>query len=263
MRARRRKAAAAFYNRSMSSASTARFYVDQPLQAGVFALPAATAHHVRVLRLRVGDAVTLFNAAQQAWAGELVALEPAAVALHAPASVACELPYELTVLQSLVEPSKMDWVIEKSVELGAVRLQPIAAARSVTKLDEARAAKRLAHWRSIAVAASQQCGRTRVMQVLPPQTPAQFLQAKHAFALASAQLLLHPQGGVALQSWCKARAPQPLALWIGPEGGWSPAELALLEAAGAQRVGFGARVLRTETAALAIAAAVQALWCEA
>jgi 16S rRNA (uracil1498-N3)-methyltransferase len=77
-----------------------------------------------------------------------------------------------------------------------------------------------------------------------------------------AQLLLHPEGGVPLQQWCKTHAPQAVSLWIGPEGGWSPSELAQLEAAGAQRVTFGARVLRTETAAATIAAALQALWCE-
>lgn len=241
----------------------ARFYLDQPLQAGWVTLPTATAHHVRVLRLQVGDSVTLFNGAQQAWQGELVALEPAAVQLISPAANDCELPYPLTVLQSLVEPSKMDWVIEKAVELGVARVQPIAAARSVTKLDDARAAKRLAHWRAIAVAASQQCGRNHVMQVLAPLTPAQALQAEGLHLGQSTQWLLHPEGGTALQAWCQAHAPQALALWIGPEGGWSPAELAQLEAAGAQRVGFGKRVLRTETAALAVAAAVQALWCTA
>lgn len=236
-----------------------RFYVDAPLGQGMLTLPTATAHHMRVLRLRVGDAVALFNSAGQVWAGVLAALDPAAVQLTAllpHRDTGCELPFAITVLQSVVEPSKMDWVVEKAVELGAVCVQPIAAARSVTKLDDARAAKRLAHWRGIAVAASEQCGRNQIMQVCLPQTPAQALQGA-----VGAQLLLHPEGGVPLQTWCKTHAPQAVALWIGPEGGWSREELAQLERAGAQRVTFGPRVLRTESAAAAIAAAIQALWC--
>jgi 16S rRNA (uracil1498-N3)-methyltransferase len=246
----------------MSKSSAARFYLDQPLQVGLLTLPAATAHHLRVLRLRVGGGVTLFNASGQAWSGSVAALDPAAVQLITPASQDLELPFAITVLQSLIEPSKMDWVVEKCVELGAVRLQPIAAARSVTKLDEARATKRLSHWRGIAAAASEQCGRNHVMQVLAPLTPAQAVQLPALALSSSAQLLLHPEGGVPLQHWCKTNAPQAVSLWIGPEGGWSPAELVQLEAAGAQRVTFGARVLRTETAAASIAAALQALWCE-
>ncbi len=242
--------------------SPARFYVDLPLQVGLITLPTATAHHLRVLRLRVGDGVTLFNVSGQAWNGSVAALDPAAVQLLEPASQDLELSFSMTVLQSLIEPTKMDWVVEKCVELGATHLQPIAAARSVTKLDEARAVKRLAHWRAIAAAASEQCGRNHVMQVLAPLTPAQALQSPVLALSRKAQLLLHPEGGVPLQQWCKSHATQAVSLWIGPEGGWSPTELAQLEAAGAQRVTFGARVLRTETAALSIAAALQALWCE-
>jgi 16S rRNA (uracil1498-N3)-methyltransferase len=243
-----------------------RFYLNQALHIGEIALPKAVAHHVSVLRLRVGDAVQLFNGDGQVWAGVVSTLDKndCTVLLNellAHTGENGELPFEITVAQSLIEPNKMDWVVEKSVELGVVKVQPVAASRSVTRLDADRAAKRVAHWQAIAVAASEQCGRNRVMQIEAPLPLNQAL--KYAATTGGAQLLLHPVGGVPLQSWCSENVSQPVTLWIGPEGGWSQEELKLLETAGAQRVTFGSRVLRTESAAAAIAAALQALWCSA
>jgi 16S rRNA (uracil1498-N3)-methyltransferase len=232
-----------------------RFYTPQPLAKGSVSVSFASAHHMRVLRLRVGDSVQLFNG-DSAWNGHLTELDKTAtIELIAPATQDCELPFAMTVAQSLVEPSKMDWVVEKAVELGVSKVQPIAASRSVTRLDADRAAKRVAHWQGIAIAASEQCGRNRMMGVELPVTVSAAIKAS-----CGAQLLLHPEGGVPLQSWCAANSPQPVTLWIGPEGGWSQEELKQLEAAGAQRVTFGPRVLRTESAAAAVAAALQALW---
>jgi 16S rRNA (uracil1498-N3)-methyltransferase len=246
------------YNNGMTAQ---RFFTPQPLTLGAVSLPAATAHHMRVLRLRVGDAVQLFNGNDQgesAWNGRITQLDKtASVQLTEPASQHCELPFAITVAQSLIEPSKMDWVVEKAVELGVTQIQAIAASRSVTRLDAERAAKRVAHWQAIAIAASEQCGRNRMMVVLSPASLSAALKTTQG-----AQLLLHPVGGVALQTWCAANPPGPVTLWIGPEGGWSQEELKQLETAGAQRVTFGARVLRTESAAAAIAAALQALWCK-
>ena len=214
-------------------------------------------------RVKAGDAVQLFNGLDVfSWDGVIVDLDSpdktATVQLLAPAAfeAGMELPFAITVTQSLVEPSKMDWVVEKAVELGVTKVQPVAASRSVTRLDADRSAKRLAHWQAIALAASEQCGRNRVMEVALPTTVSAAL--KNASGL---QLLLHPEGGIPLQAWCASNKLQPVTLWIGPEGGWSQEELKQLEAAGAQRVTFGSRVLRTESAAAAIAAALQTLWC--
>jgi 16S rRNA (uracil1498-N3)-methyltransferase len=234
-----------------------RFYTPQPLAIGTFIVSAPTAHHMRVLRLRVGDAVQLFNGQGNcAWNGVIVDLDKTAtIELRGLSDDSRELPFAITVAQSLVEPSKMDWVIEKSVELGVASVKPVAASRSVTKLDADRAAKRVTHWQGIALAASEQCGRNRVMDVALPTSVQMALKNS-----SGVQLLLHPEGGVALQSWCANNEPQAVTLWIGPEGGWSQEELKQLEASGAQRVTFGTRVLRTESAAAAIAAALQALW---
>ncbi len=240
-----------------------RFYINQALHIGEIALPKAVAHHVSVLRLRVGDAVQLFNGDGQVWSGLIHTLDKhhCCVLLHEQLVLTddrIELPFDVTVAQSLVEPSKMDWVVEKAVELGVARIQPVTASRSVTRLDADRAAKRVAHWQAIAVSASEQCGRNRVMHVESPLPLSAALKKS-----PGAQLLLHPTGGMPLQSWCFTHTPQAVTLWVGPEGGWSQEELKQLEEAGAQRVTFGSRVLRTESAAAAIAAALQALWCSA
>jgi 16S rRNA (uracil1498-N3)-methyltransferase len=234
-----------------------RFYSPQALALGTVTVSATTAHHMRVLRLRVGDAVQLFNGQDNcAWNGVIRALDDtASVDIQSQANNDCELAFGISVMQSLIEPSKMDWVVEKAVELGVASIQPVAASRSVTRLDADRAAKRLTHWQAIALAASEQCGRNRVMQVSTPLSVSAAIKAS-----TGAQLLLHPEGGMPLQSWCASHPPHAVTLWIGPEGGWSQEELKQLETAGAQRVTFGARVLRTESAAAAIAAALQALW---
>ncbi len=252
------------------SARAPRFYLPPnlypTLTTGALDMPKAVAHHMRVLRLQIGDVVQLFNGISPAWQGVIADLNANMVTVdlqaHAFENPALELPFAITVAQSLIEPSKMDWVVEKAVELGVVGLQPISASRSVTRLDSERAAKRVLHWQAISVAASEQCGRYRVMQVANPlSVTAALKQAIHTKSLsATTHLLLHPEGGLPLHQWCKQQLPHNITLWIGPEGGWSDAELTQLEAAGAQRITFGARVLRTETAAAAIAAALQALW---
>jgi 16S rRNA (uracil1498-N3)-methyltransferase len=237
-----------------------RFFVPQSLSAGLTQLPQTVSHHITVLRLRSGDSVQLFNH-DCAWNGSLVTLgNTATVNLCEPLSPAqldaMELPFPITVVQSLIEPSKMDWVIEKAVELGVNQVIPMAAMRSVTRLDEQRAAKRLAHWQAIAVAASQQCGRQRIMRIHSPCTATAVLSS----TAGGLHVLLHPKDGQSLQHWCHHTPAGPVTIWVGPEGGWAPAELEQLEQAGAKRVSFGTRILRTETAAVAIAAALQALW---
>ena len=131
-------------------------------------------------------------------------------------------------------------------------------------LNAERAAKRLIHWQAIAVAASEQCGRNRVMQINTPlslnMALKQFSILQSSNTVKMTHLLLHPEGGISLQSWCASQSPHPIILWVGPEGGWSEAELLQFEAFGSQRITFGKRTFRTETAAIAVSAALQALW---
>lgn len=240
------------------------------LKAGLIEVPKNVAHHIYVLRLKQGDTVQLFNGCSVIWQGVIVELSNiyAHIDLQTPVNedFTMELPFSITVAQSLIEPNKMDWVIEKAVELGVVCCQPIAASRSVTRLNAERAAKRLIHWQAIAVAASEQCGRSRVMQINTPLSLNMALKQFNALQINNkikmTHLLLHPEGGTSLQSWCASQSPHPIILWVGPEGGWSEAELLQLESIGSQRITFGKRVFRTETAAVAVSAAVQALWAD-
>jgi len=231
-----------------------------PLSAGArLPLPAALAHHaVRVLRLRAGAAIVLFNGAggeypatleidgKEAWA-QLGAFDPRDA----------ELAGRIILAQGLPSGDKMDWVVEKAVELGASRVSPIAAQRSVLQLAGARLEKRVAHWSRIAQAASEQCGRNRLMAVDTPATLGAWLE-QPADGL---RLLCHPEAGPSLVEALAAAQPglRQLSLLVGPEGGWSDAELALAARHGVQAVRYGPRVLRTETAGLALMAAATAL----
>ncbi len=245
-----------------------RFYCDVPLAAGArIALPDALAHHaVRVLRLRAGEAITLFNGL----GGEF----PAVLEIDGKAGYAqlgefnpreAELGGRITLAQGLPSGDKMDWVVEKAVELGAARVCPIAAQRSVLQLSGARLEKRVAHWQRIAQSAAEQCGRNRLMAVDAPQALADWL-AQPADGL---RLLCHPeadqdlagllQGGSGASGASGASGVQALTLLVGPEGGWSDKELDAARQAGVQAVRFGPRVLRTETAGLALISAISAL----
>lgn len=219
-------------------------------------LPAALAHHAeRVLRLSVGDAVVLFDGHGGEFAATLSGLgkQPRA-RLGARLPVERESPLAITLVQALASADKMDWVVQKAVELGAVAIQPVAAERSVLRLSGERAEKRVAHWQQIAVAACEQSGRNRVPVVGEILTLAGYL----ARPASGPRFILAPEAAGVL---ARARRPSgPLALLIGPEGGWSPAELALAGRAGCDALALGPRVLRTETAGLAAMTALQTLW---
>jgi 16S rRNA (uracil1498-N3)-methyltransferase len=169
-----------------------------------------------------------------------------------------EAPYPITVAQSLATGDKMDWVIEKSVELGAAAIVPLAAARSVLRLDAARAAKRAQHWEAIVRAACEQCGRNRLAQVAPVTPLHDWLAVqRNAEGL---KLMLSP---VHARKFSELPAPAqgtPITLLIGPEAGLSDTEEAAAEAAGFVAVLLGPRVMRTETAALAALAAIHGRW---
>ncbi|MFC4273580.1 16S rRNA (uracil(1498)-N(3))-methyltransferase [Achromobacter aloeverae] len=236
-----------------------RFFVDLPLAANSrITLPEAAAHHaVRVLRLRHGESLSLFNGHGGEYPGVLhVEGRAAAVELGAFDPREAELAGAITLVQGLPAGDKMDWIVEKAVELGVSAIVPVAARRSVLQLSGARQDKRVAHWRRIAVSASEQCGRNRLLRVAEPVTLEQWLTQP----AAGLRVLCHPEDGQpyadALHAADGLRA---LELLVGPEGGWDDQELAAARRAGARAVTFGPRVLRTETAGLALTAAAAAV----
>lgn len=233
-----------------------RFFCPGPLSAGVsVALPDEAAHHAtRVLRLRPDTAIEVFDGEGHACAATLDTSGTPVMA-----RLTAALPDEpaprcrITLVQALASGDKMDWVVQKAVELGVADIQPVAARRSVVRLDGARAEKRLAHWRKVAVSACEQCGRNRLPQIHEVRTLTQWLAgAPGGWVLAPAaeqplRTRTLPAGG-------------HITLLVGPEGGWDEDELAAMRARGIEALSLGPRVLRTETAGLAAVAAIQALW---
>lgn len=237
-----------------------RFFCPQPLAIGqIISLPDAVAHHVQVLRLAPGDPVTLFNGEGGEYTAALTELgrrsASAEVRSHAPREV--ELPFALTLAQGLPEGSKMDWIVEKAVELGVTAIVPLTARRSVVRLAGDRAEKRLAHWQGVVVSASEQCGRNRLAQVSPVQDFNRWIAGP---AAGVQRILLSPRAEQSLAQWAQATPPCAACLLVGPEGGYSDEEEAAAMAAGALALSMGPRVLRTETAGLAALAILAAAW---
>jgi len=223
-----------------------------------YRLPDAVAHHaLRVLRLSVGDRVTLFTGAGGEFAATLARADKrdAVVRIDVFDAVARESPLAVTLVQGIAANDAMDHAMRRSVELGVAVVQPVLTARSARMPDGERGAKRLGHWRQIVVAACEQCGRNRIPDVKDVVALNRWLAARGGTA---AGLVLSPTATASL-----AAVPQPrdvLDLLVGPEGGLAPDEIARAEHAGMTAVRLGPRVLRTETAALAALASINARW---
>lgn len=236
-----------------------RFYCDCPLDTGlILRLPEPVARHVQVLRLKIGDAITLFNGSGGEYTGTLTANDKknVEVVLKTFSVREAEPAHAITLAQGLPEGAKMDWIVEKSVELGVTGLQPLLCSRSVIRLDEERAEKKMTHWRSIMAAAAEQCGRNRLPALGTPLRFDQWINQQSVHR----RVLLSPRATESLASWARHQPPQAITLMVGPEGGWSEDEERLALSHGALCLGMGERILRTETAGLAALAALQALW---
>lgn len=236
----------------------ARFFVQGPLAAATrIALPAGAARHVRVLRLREGDAIVLFDGSGGEFPARIAALGRGGVEveLGARAAIERESPLAVTLVQALSSSERMAFTIQKAVELGVAAIRPVHGARSQLRLDAARAAARLAHWRRIAIAACEQCGRNRLPPIAAPVSLTECCASLPAGAL---RLVLSPHAGVRLREALPPNT-RSIILAAGPEGGYDAAEERQLREAGFVAIRLGPRVLRTETAALAALAALSAL----
>jgi 16S rRNA (uracil1498-N3)-methyltransferase len=152
----------------------------------------------------------------------------------------------------------MDYTLQKAVELGVGAIQPLTSERAVVKLDAERAERRLAHWRTVVAGACEQSGRNRVPPVAPVAALHEWLAVGHAPGAGAARLLLSPRAEAGLREL--PRPARGVVLLAGPEGGFAPEEERAARDAGYRPVRLGPRVLRTETAAVAALAAMQALW---
>jgi 16S rRNA (uracil1498-N3)-methyltransferase len=232
-----------------------RFYVDEPLRAGAsVALPEDAAHHgVHVLRLRSGDEVTLFNGRGGEFAARISSIQrlEVGVDLLEHRAVERESPLHAVLIQGVSSGERMEFTIRKAVELGVAEIQPVLAAASVARPKGERAAARQGHWQKVAISACEQCGRNRVPVVHP-------LAQVHAVGmLGSLKLLLSPQSELSFSK--AAKGADSVAIAAGPEAGFDEKEEAAFLDAGFVPVSLGPRILRTETAALAALAALNAL----
>ena len=237
----------------------ARFFVDPPLETGArLALPERAAHHAaRVLRLRVGDPLTLFDGRGGEYAATLVerTREEISVEVGAWHEVEREAPLGIVLAQGISSAERMDLTVQKAVELGVAVIQPLDCEKSVVRLDARRAESRRAHWQRVVVAACEQCGRNRLPEVRPPLRVSALCESTPA---APAKWLLAPEAPTRLRDVAHAIG-KGLVMAAGPEAGFSAAETRALLDAGYMPVRLGPRILRTETAALAALAALNAI----
>ena len=226
-------------------------------------MAAVQAHHViHVLRLQAGAPLTLFDGRGSEYPALIKRIDKSGLTLtvSSPREVSRESPLQVMLAQGVSSGERMDYTVQKCVELGVTAIQPLITQRSVVRLNGERAEKRVAHWQAIAASACEQCGRNVVPQVLPVQPLMKWLgmPSNGANGDQGARYLLSPQSNTRLRDL--ARPQSALTLLIGPEGGWNAEETASAHLAGFAPLTLGPRVLRTETAAPAALAALQAQW---
>lgn len=236
-----------------------RIYTPQPLSTDcqIILEASASAHLVKVLRLRTGAVVVLFNGDGFDYQAELISprAEVAQLQLHSRTSGALESPLRVTLIQALCRGEKMDWVLEKACELGVHAIVPISSERSEVHLSPERAAKRREHWQRVVLSACEQSGRAYVPQVAALKELSHYLAESTDPAL---RWVLEP-GGAPLASLPGLAGAGAIAVAVGPEGGWSDRDLAQLTHARFTAVELGPRILRTETAGVAVLACLQTL----
>ncbi|GAB4552472.1 MAG: 16S rRNA (uracil(1498)-N(3))-methyltransferase [Rhizobacter sp.] len=230
----------------------ARLYIEQPLHADtLITLPPGPARHVQVLRLQPGSEITLFNGQGGEWRATVAQMGRSEVQVqvqqHDP--VDRELPHPITLAIGMPANERMDALVEKATELGASAIQPLLTERSVLRLSGERAERRLAHWQGVAVAACEQSGRTRVPSLAPVRTLAEWLRDRPPAPEGEQRCVLSPRATRTL-----APITGPAVFLSGPEGGLTDSEVALAEAAGFAPLSLGPRVLRADTAPLAVLA---------
>ena len=235
-----------------------RVYIDAPLAPDVVTeLTSQAARHVsRVLRMRVGDTLHLFDDSGRSFRAEIVMINRDCVRVL-PRQVVTEEPeprLHITLVQGISRGQHMDYTIQKAVELGVMRIVPVMTTFSNVRLDEQRAEKRLEHWRNIIINACEQCGRNRLPVIESPVTLDEWLPRENR----EQKLLLDPAAELPLRGLTPSG--NRLSLLTGPEGGLSDAEMEQARSSGFQSVRLGPRILRTETAAVAAITACQVMW---
>ena len=242
-----------------------RFFCSAAMNAEqVIELPINTRHHAtRVLRLKKDDRVTLFNGEGGEYLAHIEHISKArtTIKIKKYCEIERESPLCIELVQAICPNEKMDWIIQKSVELGINYIQPVTTKRSVVKLSPERASKRLQHWQQIVIAACEQCGRNRVPEVRPLKDLSDwFANKKSKQTLQQYDFMLSTTATKSLKNFPCPSAASMITILVGPEGGLMPEEEATALFSGFTSLRIGKRILRTESAALAMVAAMQILW---
>lgn len=226
------------------------FVASPPVSRRRIVLPASAARHVQVLRLPPGAPLVLFDGGGCEWPAQVTRITRSEVEVEPaePRRVDREIGIDVTIAIGMPANDRMDYVVEKATELGAAGLQPLVCERSVLRLAGERAAKKVAHWQGVAVAACEQCGRNRLPRIEAVRSLPEWLGGLPPAAEGEARWLLSPGAAP------PPPAPRAATLLSGPEGGLAPDEEAIARSRGFVPVGLGPRVLRADTAPLALLA---------
>ncbi|MBA3695326.1 MAG: 16S rRNA (uracil(1498)-N(3))-methyltransferase [Methylotenera sp.] len=240
-----------------------RFYTNETLAiGGTFQLcESAATHATKALRLNIGDKATVFNGDGFDYGCELTSITKNKVlaSINNAVAVQNESPLDITLLQAISAGDRMDFTIQKAVELGVKCIQPVTSQRSVVKLSAERAEKRTEHWQNIAISACEQSGRAFVPKVNAPLSFSNlFLHLAKTAKPEACKITLTPDANQTLHTIAKPSGE--IYLLIGAEGGLTNEEIALSVMQGFQSILLGPRILRTETAALTALSAIQTLW---
>jgi len=236
-----------------------RVHADGPLVTGnLIRLPTAGAYHVsKVLRLRPGAALVVFDGNGGEYRAEITRLEDGDVEVRvgdfSPGTP--ESPLQLTLVQGVSRSERMDWALQKATELGVAVIVPVLTARSVVRLDDKQIVRKQDHWKAIVASACEQCGRSKVPAVAAPQPLRDYLATSRKDGM---RLVLSPTGPASLAGL--SSVPRKVELLIGPEGGLDDEELIAAQKASYMPVKLGPRVLRTETASVTALSVLQAMW---
>lgn len=239
-----------------------QFYLPGPWVNQAIQAPVNLAHHLRVRRIRDGETIQVFDGLGKIGQAQISDLSTEKVIFLDISDIREDLSHEsrypLVLIQGIAGGDKMDWIIEKAVELGVTHIIPTQTVRSIVKLDAKRAQKRLEHWEAILIAACEQSERS----VLPTISPVQSFEESFSDKSINAtlQILLSPRGSMSLVSIAKRSPGQGMTLLVGPEGGLNDQEEHLAVQKGFLSATLGERILRTETAAIVAMSAVHTLW---
>ncbi len=218
-----------------------------------------THHLARVLRMQIGDEVSVFDGEGREFKCGIFEVNANSARLEIIESLVIvrESRLDLTLAQGLAKGEKFDFIVQKATELGVSRIVPLATQNSDVRLQEDRSAKRVERWRRISLEAIKQCNRSKLVDIAVPISLEDFLNTDQS--AASELLVFSEAGGSTIKEAAAGLAGKSITALVGPEGGWSPGELEMLDARNAKAVSLGPRIVRTETAAVVAVALIQHL----